>query len=294
MKSLLLIGLSAFAGLSLSACSGSSGGGGGGSGGGTATNKFSGSSRAMTAADVAPTSRTGIQTYYGSFLYKTGSDVYAGGINFTLENNGAQLYFKTFAFEKVIHYTAYNASGSQLTAGQSCFTNGTYNATTNFVNINSTANRLVNFSVDLQATCNGAGIADINNAGVIFSNDFTTMAGGDNASFFFLAQKASSQGTFTLANMDGTANLYWFDVDNSGNITTVTSNSASVTTTSGSWTTADTSGVLKLADSATGAYIYKYNHTGASSIDGGFVVTPDKNFLMGIDLVTGYYFAASR
>lgn len=286
----------AFSGLVLAflvACSSSSSSNDG-SGSSGSVNKFSASSRAMTATDLAPATRAGTQAYYGSFLYKNGADYYAGGINFTLENNGTNVYFKTLAFEKVVLFNTYNSSGSVATTGVSCFSNGSHNATTNFINVSDTTSRFVKFSVNVGGVCTGAGFSDISNAGVVFSNDFVTMAGGDNSSFFFMAQKATAQGTFSLTDVDGTSSLYWFTVDGSGNPSAVSGNAASVTTTNGSWQTTSSTGSLKLVDSAIGSYLFKYSTTGASSIDGGFIMTPNKSFLLGIDLTSGYYFASSR
>lgn len=286
-KILLLLSLSVLAG-----CGGSSGGGGGAT---TTTNKFNESSRAMTNNDLAPAARINTQSYYGSFLYKNGSTVYAGGMHFVLENNGTNVFFKSFNFDKVMSYTGYNTGAATVTSGVPCFNTGTYDASSNFINISTDTKRLVKFSVTLGASCSSIAAA-ISNAGVVFSSDFTTMAGGNNADFFFLAQKGSAQGTnFAVNDLVSTWKMYWFDVNANGDVSDLSGGVSTITVSiGGNWSNSENNGTFYGSDPSYGSFIFKRSTSAASVIDGGFITTPDKSLALGIDLDLGSYFAASK
>jgi hypothetical protein len=269
-----------------------SGGGSGGGGGGTATNKFSAAGRDMTLSDLAPETRSGSEEYHGSFLYKNGGNFASGSFHFILENDGTNVKFKSFSFGKVVETSTFPATPTEVTAGVTCFSN-VVDPATNMIVMTDSTRREVRLDLDLGVTCN-ADIADLTNVGILFSSDFSTFVGGDNATFFMIAQKASASPTYAASNIAGVLNMFWFSIDVNGVFVEEPDYDGSVTVSGTSWSAGENSGTLKATDSTSGGFLYKYITTPANNIDGGFLVSPDKNFVMGIDLIEDVYFAASK
>lgn len=293
----------------IAGCSG--GGGGGGGGGGSASNKFTASSAPLTVDDmVSPAkSAAGIltsTTYYGRVLYTSGGHLFGASIHFTLnKNNGTTAYFTNFYLDRLVQVTAYNSATAIVTTSTNLNVPGSYNSGTNGVSIGSATSRFVNFNLDFGDNTN---FADISNAGVIFSSDFSTMVGGNNLSFFFIAQKASSLPAVSSSDIQSSWSLANFTVNGSGSIVLASTSTVSVAGTGGHGLLAFTgssggssfAGETSLTDSGTGVFIFGFDSTPVGTpsadgtLDGAFLLSPDKKFILGYDDVNAQYFAASK
>lgn len=265
------------------------------------TNKFSMSSRAMTADDIAPHAIT-TQDYKGTMVsYDAGSHtVGVSSIAFTVENNGTEIFFKTFSIDKLSTVADSNVAGApvpDIATNKVCFSNGAHGAS-NYIQISDGANRLVKFSAPIHdGLCTSGNVSDITEAGILYSNDFSTFVGGDNGTFFFMAQKATATPTYSLADVTGNYPLLWFGVNTgTGAISTnVTQMSPKVSVGNGTWS-GISSGAIALPEPSVGAYLYSDTAATGSGVAGAFIMSPDKLFLLGVDLTEGYplYFAASK
>ncbi len=300
----------------ITACSG--GGSSGGGGGGT-INKFTAVGTPITAdAMVSAYSVSSVnlavplstsQAYYGRALMKDGADIYAMAFHFTLNKNDANTaYFSNFFIDYLTQVTGYTTSSNVITTpAQVTLTSMAYNILTNSVQIADASKRFVNFSIDFSDNTH---LDDISNAAVIFTTDFNTMVGGDDTTFFFIAQKASSLPASTIADLFGTTNLVNFYIDNSGTIAIDSTSSVVVGGSGGTvGMTAFTGqnsisgafqGEVVLNNSNTGAFVFGYDDdtgnppTVATPLIGAFLFSPDKKGVLGYDTISGLYFAASK
>jgi len=299
------------------ACSGGGGSGGGSGGSSTSTNKFTASGSPITtdamvsayasSSVVQPMSTS--QVYHGRALMKDISgDIYAAAFHFTLnKNDSSTAYFTNFYIDYMVQVTGYVTSSNVVTSStQITLASNTYSAMTNSVTIANASSRFVNFNIDFS---NNTYLSDISNAGVIFTNDFNTMVGGDNASFFFIAQKASSLPTVTAADLLGTFKLVNFSIDGTGSIAIDSTSTVVVQGTGGSGYTAfkgqdsqgnSFQGELTLNNSNTGALVFGYDDdagnppTVATAFVGAFLFAPDKSCVLGYDTTSSLFFAASK
>lgn len=302
----------------LTACSGGGGSGGSGGGSSTSTNKFTASGTPITAdAMVSAYATSSIfkplavaqQDYYGRALMKdTGGTVYAAAFHFTLnKNDSSTAYFSDFYIDYMTEITGYATSTDVVTSPTLItLTSNSYNAMTNSVSIANASSRFVNFNIDFS---NNPYLSSISNAGVIFTNDFNTMVGGDNASFFFIAQKASSLPTVSAGDLLGTFKLVNFSISGAGSIAIDSTSTVKVEGTGGSGYTAFTGqdsqgnsfqGELTLNNANTGALMFGYDNNGGtpptvtSSYAGAFLFAPDKSCVLGYDTASSLFFAASK
>lgn len=311
MKNLTLMLVSA---LFVVACSGT---GGGDSDGGTPapTNKFTVAGSSITVDDLvsAPTSLGHVnplatsQVYYGRVFYKSGANYYGGTVHFTLNKHTSYAaYFSNFYLDYLAQINAYGTSTPIVTTSTDLSVTAAYNPTTNYVSIQSGVSRFVSFSLDFG---NNTNFADVTNAGVIFSSDFSTMVGGNNSSFFFIAQKASSQPTVAISDITGNWSLANFTVNGSGAVNVSSTSTVSVTGTGGNNLTAFTGtnsisgafqGETALSNSTVGNFAFGFDTfartppTADGTIDGSFLLSANKNFILGINTYAGVYFAASK
>lgn len=300
--------------LLLAGCSGGGGGGSAGGGSTTSSNKFTQSGSPITVDDmVSGYSSTSIhtnsvlQTYYGRFLRKSGSDIYSGLIRFTLNKTSSTTgYFTDFYLDHYVQITSAITATTLVSATTNLSVGGSYNASTNGLTVADASSRIVNFNLDFG---NNTYFSDIANAGVIFTNDFNTMVGGDNASFFFIAQKGSAHASSTMSDLIGSYGIANFTVDGAGSVAVTSTSSVAVGGTGGNALTAfygtnSLSGAFQgettLTNSATSTFVFGYDTGGNSPatadgpIDGIFLLSPDKKCVLGYSFYNSNYFAASK
>lgn len=297
--------------LTVFSCSG--GGGSDAAAGSTDTNKFT-SAGTNISIDGITSSLSGssvttltTQTYYGRFFSKSGGSYYAGSVHFTLnKNDNTTAYFSNFFLDRMVQLTAYNTNSVIVNSATDLVAPGAYNATTNSIQIQDASKRYVSFKLDFG---NNANIADIPNAGIIFSKDFSTMIGGDNSTFFFIAQKASSLPGSLVSDLLTSWKYVNFSVTNGPVFTLINTGSFSVSGTGGNGLTAFTGsnsagsvfqGETTINDSGAGIFLYGYDSTPGGTptadgtVDGGFLLSPDKQYILGFDFISRNYFGASR
>ena len=245
--------------------------------------------------------------YFGRFIYTNGSNVFAGSIKFKInKQDSSSAYFSDFTLEHMSEITAVNNSIVLVPSSTDLDVTAQYNSMSNHVSIANATSRFVAFDIDFG---NNDYFGDVTDAGVLFSADFSTMVGGNDSSFFFIAQKISSQPDVSTSTFDGAWNVVNFTVDNSSGYVLIDSTSTvSVGGVGGNGFTGftgtnslsgDFDGELSLTDSTAGCFIYGYGlgdgtMTALGPINGGFLVSADQNLAVGVDLDSGLYFAAER
>lgn len=249
--------------------------------------------KAVTASSSAP-------FYFGRFLLSDGFDLFTGSIKFKLnKRNSVSAFFSNVTLE---HYSMVVIGADDtdiVTSSTDLAVSDSFDASTNHVEIDNAATRFIGFDLDFG---NNEFFGDITNAGVVFSSDFTTMAGGNNESFFFIAQKVSSQPDVSESAILGDFNIFNFTVSSSGEVTDEGTSTVTVGGTGPNGFTAfigtnsdsgDFNGELFLTDATSGAFLFGYGDEG---IDGAFLLSGDESLAVGIDIGSGdaVYFAAER
>lgn len=289
------------------ACSDGGGGGGTGVGGTTNTNKFTMTGSTALTVDAITSSKSASTTYYGRALMASGGNLYGASFHFTLNKNTATTaYFSDFFLDRFVTVTAYNSATAQVTSSTNLSVTASYNATTNGLSITNATSRFVGFNINFGNTTY---LQNISNAAVMFSNDFTTMVGGDNSTFFFIAQKASSMPNATSTDTQSSWGLANFTVSNSGNIAVSSTSTVNVSGTGGNGlvafkgTSSDGTtfqGESSMTDAGTGLFMFGFDGgshatpTADGRLDGAFLLSPDKSYMLGYDKMDGIFFAGSR
>ncbi len=296
--------------LFIAGCSGA-----GGTSAATASNAFTSAGSDLTmdkitsaASGSSVSSLATSQLYYGRVLYKSGGNTYAAAIHFTLnQDTVSTAYFTNFFLDRLVQVSAVTASSPIVTTSTDMVVSSSYNASLNGLSIAGASSRFVRFSLDFG---NNTYFADIVNAGVIFSRDASTMVGGNNASFFFIAQKAASLPSASLTDLSSTWSLANFLVNTSGVISVTSTSSVGIAGVGGHGLTSfkgtnSVSGAFEgevaLNGASAGIFILGFDSTPGNGIpthdgfvDGAFLLSPDKNYLLGYNTLNAVYFAASR
>lgn len=111
-----------------------------------------------------------LQTCYGRFLYKSGSIIYSGLIHFTLNKTSSTTgYFTDFYLDHYVQITSAITATTLVSTTTNLSVGGSYNVSTNGLTVANASSRIANFNLDFG---NNTYFSDIENAGVIFSNDF--------------------------------------------------------------------------------------------------------------------------
>lgn len=290
-----------------------SGGGSSDTAGGGDTNKFTMSGSDIT-IDGITSSASGLsvqpmstsQTYYGRFFSTDGINYFAGSVHFTLnKNDNSSAYFSNFYLDRMVQLTGYTTNTVIVSSSTNLLAPGAYNATTNSLQIQNAATRYIGFKIDFG---NNTYLADVPNALVLFSRDFSTMIGGDNATFFFIAQKASSLPPASISDLTTTWKYINFSISlgpvitlgNTGVVTVGGIGGHGLSAFNGSTNGTSFQGEVGLNDSTSGISIYGYD-SGAhnppmadGTADGGFLLSPDKNYFLGFSFSARSYFGGSR
>lgn len=276
----------------------------------TIDNIVSGSSSSSTSSMVSSSDQEVSASstsafYFGRFFATEGVHLVSGSVKFKLnkqDNNEA--YFSDFTLEHYSEITGFESHSDIISSSVNLDVSSSFDSVKNHVEISNATKRFVRFDLDFG---NNTYFNDINNAGVIFSSDFTTMVGGDDSSFFFIAQKASSQPDISLSALMGSWKSICFRVNTStGDIILTSASTITVGGTGGNGFTAFTgvntggpfNGEGTLADPISAAFFYGYGSGSgiptATTIDGAFLISADQSLAVGYDLLNNFYFAVER
>lgn len=278
------------------------GGGGGSSSGGSSSVSFNGSGSISIDDIVDDGSKSTSALYYGRFAYYDGTNLYGGAIHFTInKQDNSSAYFSDFYLDSFARLDTFTSSTSIVSSSENLNISVGYGSSTNSVTISSSTSRFVDMNMDFG---NNTHFGDVVNAGVVFSSDLSTMVGGDDDTFFFIAQKASSQPASSIANVKASWSIFNFTVSAGGTIYADSTSSVSVSGTGGNGYTAFTGnnsvngyfdGEISLADSPSGLFIFGYGIGSgtptATAAAGLFLMSTDNRFVLGIDVTDGTYFA---
>ncbi|GEM_PF-6858187 len=244
--------------------------------------------------------------YFGRFYYVAGTHLFSGTGKFKLnKENDNEAFFSDFTLDHLSEITGLASHNNIVTSSTNLAVSPSFNATRNHVEISDATHRFVRFDLDFG---NNAYFGDISNAGVIFSSDFSTMVGGNERTFFFIAQKIGSQPDVSLSAIMGNWKSICFRVDpRSGAVTIASTSTVNVSGVGGNGFTAFTGlnslgnnfdGELTLTDATSGAFFYGFGSGGgtptAREIDGAFLVSADQSLVVGYDLLDNIYFAVER
>lgn len=303
--------------LSLTACGGSSGGGDKSwsaagdditidnlvNGSGTSSSESTG--KATTSADAA--------FYFGRFMI-VGSDgnLYSGAFKFKLnKQSSSAAYFSDVSLLNFSRADTVSTKTTLVSSATDLNVTAAFNASTNTVSIANATSRFVAFDVAFGNTTAFAplSISGIFDAGIIFSKDFTSCAGGDDRSFIFIAQKVDAQPDVTVEDTQGEWNAINFSVSSTGSIVTDSTATVSVTGTGGSggnfraFTGVNSSagafaGEMILNDATSAAFFFGYGATAtsttATAVHGAFIASADKTLVVGYDKSSFLYFAVEK
>lgn len=237
--------------------------------------------------------------YFGRFLFYDGTYLFTGSVKFKLnKNDDSSAYFSDFTMEHYSEVTGADSHSNIVTSSTDLAVSGAFDASDNHVEIADATERFVAFDLDFG---DNDYFGDITSAGVIFSSDFTTMAGGDCSNFFFIAQKVASQPDVSVSALLGDYSGLNFAVNcSTGGITLENTFSVTAGGTGPNGFTAFTgtnsedgtfSGETALTDSTSGAFLFSYDGLNTA---GAFLVSADQSLALGIDVTSGLYFAAER
>jgi hypothetical protein len=182
-----------------------------------------------------------------------------------------------------------------------------YSATDNSLTITSGNSRYIKLNLTFGNTAHiGSKIA---NAGGIFSYDFNTLVGGDNSTYVFIAQTASTHTLISTPDLKYAWSLAKFSINASGDISLGEKTSLTVSGTGGTGYTAFSGtnagvafeGETRLTDSELGLFLFDYDSTvgngpatGDGTNDGIFALSPNKNSIIVYDFSSKVFFAGNR
>lgn len=242
---------------------------------------------------------SGSAYYYGRFLYRApGSDYHScGSVRFQLvKNNSTSAYFTNFSLLSLVEIwpdqTTFVSSATDVGVDDE------YHSSSNNITIANATSRFMSFDLTFDSDL----LTDISNAGVIFTDDFTTMVGGDDSSFIFIAQRATSQPDASISDLDGTWLAARFNVSSS---TPVLASFLAVgfeTDSDGVYNHFDGvdsqygafAGAAALGDADAACYLYVVSDGESGDFDGGFVLSADQSLAVGYDFSTGTYFGMGK
>lgn len=269
-------------------------------------NEFAGVGPAMAISAIAD------ETYYGRVLFKSnGGQLYGAAIRFDLNTNSSSTaFFSNFYLDRLVLFVNMTTAIPIVTSPVNLNVNPSYSYLTNGLSISNVTSRYVGFNIDFGNNANFT--SDVMSAAAIFTRDFSTFVGGDNSSFFFIAQKASSLPVVTSGDLFGEWIMLDFGVTGHG---TLDIGSPSRLAAGGIGGTGYTifkgsnisnsliyGGEFYLTDSGTGAVGLGYDSTPPfdstitmdGTVDGAFLLSPSKKFILGFDARNNRYFAGSR
>lgn len=230
--------------------------------------------------------------YHGRYLYNNGGNIDAGRFSFKLvKNSNSTAYFAEWNIFNRIVISDPDTGTSDGTLID-LDVPSSHDSNENTFYITNEFKRYAKAKVNFGATT----FSDITNAVFMFSEDFTTMVGGDSKLFFIATRGTSSPSSVDTSHIEGSWGSYQFGTNNGSSISidglksdtySATSlSAASISAVNG--TNASFNGEAKLMSGDIGIFIYAEDALGInlSSIDGVFIVGPDMNYGMRFDLNT--------
>lgn len=262
-----------------------------------------------TASSGKKLSNSSAEFYYARFVSIETGAFRVGVLKFKMvKHSNTEAYFSDMTLEVLKEV---NGSFSGTTDVISSVINlnvpNGFNAVTNTITISSSPDRYVSFSVDFG---NNDFVGDVDNAGIMFTSDFNTCAGGNNDDFIFLAQRTDSLSDASVDDLKDNFDVINYTVDSfDGDITLTSTSTVNVGGLGSTNQTAFTGvnsiedesfdGEVFMVDGSTGASFFGYgNGDGASTtfgvIHGVFIISPDKKIISGYDFDAEEYFAVDR
>lgn len=282
----------------------------------SSSNNFTASGQAISIDDITTTSTSSLtasntgyealstEAYYGRFLYYDSSNLYGGIVKFNInKENNSTAFFSDFSLLYFARVDSFTSSTPLVTSEFDLNVNSAYSSS-NSISIENSTSRFVDFSVDFG---DNTYFPDIDDASVIFSSDFSTLVGGNDSTFFLIAQKASSAGNLSLSDITASWSFAHFTVSGLGNIEIQSTSSVTASGTGGNGYTAFKGtnsedgffdGELSLIDSTAGIFIFGLGYGSgtptARQTTGLFLVSPDKRFVLGANFRNGIYFVGNK
>jgi len=235
--------------------------------------------------------------------------LFSGVVRFQLcRSSDSAAFFKDFTLEHFSVVNSLNENTAQVTSRtdlevtESIDTSST-STTTNYFQIVDADLQYGYFEIDFGKTDAFGELiaAPVTGAagGVIFTSDLSTMAGGDNESFIFIAQKIDSLDNLSTGDVDGNWDTFNFTVSG-GTVSTHSTSTVEIGSFSDNLAEltgensegGEFSGMIGLNDATSGGMVYQYTGTTGSSVDGALIASPDNQFALGFDFAGGFYFAA--
>lgn len=249
------------------------------------------------------------QTYYGRALVKNGSDLYGMTFRFTLnKQNDLSAYFSNFQVLRLVLLNGFMNAVPLISSATTISVPSGHNTATNSLTLVDAAVRTAKFDLNFGAN---AYLRNIASAGIVAADDFRTIAGGDDGSFFFIAQKATSLPRASTTDLAQPFTLIEFGVNASGSLNFRDLWSFSSLAGSGGtgyesfrMTTPEGSrqeGEFQLVDSETGIFVLGFDEapgdgtpTASRGLEGTFLLSPDRQLILAYNLTNAAYFAGSR
>ncbi|MBI4411317.1 MAG: hypothetical protein HY541_02395 [Deltaproteobacteria bacterium] len=256
----------------------------------------SGSGASLTKAVTASSDAA---FYFGRFIFDDGADLHCGSIKFKLnKENSNSAYFSDVSLENMSTVVNGTSSTPTVTSSTDLDVDPNYSASSNRVEIADATSRFVAFDLDFG---NNDYFGDVTDAGVIFSSDFLTMAGGNDVDFFFIAQKVDSQPDVVDDDIVDDWDDIRFNVDtSSGEILLAATGEVTVSGADSdghhAFEGTDTlygsiEGSAGLTDEKGGCFAYTFDEV---YIYGGFVLSADTLLGAGYDIDTATYFVMEK
>lgn len=245
------------------------------------------------------------QTYYGRAVIKNGSFVYGATFKFSIhKQSDSAAYFSSFQILRLVVLNGMSSAIPVVTSPLTVGVGSGYSLGSNSIAILGALDRTANFNLSFS---NHTYLSDVTSAAFVASDDFRTIVGGDNQSFFFIAQKASSLGSVTTAQMEQRFSLVEFHISGFGSLTFAdlwTFSSSGVggngysayraTTATGSVR----EGEFNLVDATGGLFVFGSDSspgngtpTADGAVSGAFLLSPDGQLILGYDLENSLYWA---
>lgn len=251
------------------------------------------------------------ETYYGRVLFRSqGGQLYGAAIRFDLNTNSSSTaFFSHFYLDRLVLFVNMTTAVTLISSPVNLNVTPSYSFGGNGLSISNVTSRHVGFNINFGDNTH---FSDLVSAAAIFTRDFSTFVGGDNSSFFFIAQKASSMPAVTSGDLLGEWIMMDFGVNGHGVLDIGAPSRLAAGGIGGAGHTvfkgANIANILiyggeyYLTDAGTGAVGLGYDSTPPydstitmdGTVDGAFLLSPSKQFVLGFDARNNRYFAGSR
>ncbi|EQC45283.1 hypothetical protein [Bacteriovorax sp. Seq25_V] len=251
--------------------------------------------------------------FQGRFITSIGSETFGGTISFQIvKKEDGKAYFKKFSLDHFVKIKKYFVTEEIQTDSREFNISKEYDEIKNSIILENTETNYFRANLDFNEDIN---LRDLTNVAMILSNDKTTIIGGDNTTFFFIAQKGESFPQVKDFNISGLWNNHSFDVSPDGSIERLGEATVSVeeyknkkfaTFKSISNRYGKTEGIIGYTDMKSQLYQFGYNQDIDFKPDndniffnkipkaGYFILSPDSRYILGVDLERTTFFGGER